>query len=167
MIGGIAVIGITFFSPELKAMGAKVDFEKILPAVVSQYLPIGAKGVILAALLAAFMSTFVSTVNSGVAYIVNDIHKRYIKSDGAPKYYVRLGIHLVGGGHPGRDRLWLLHNQCAFRYALAGFGAGAGLCHSQRAEMALVAVQRPRFLGRDGRWHRRRADPAGCRAAVA
>ena len=90
MIGGIAVIGITFFSPELKAMGAKVDFEKILPAVVSQYLPIGAKGVILAALLAAFMSTFVSTVNSGVAYIVNDIHKRYIKSDGAPKYYVRL-----------------------------------------------------------------------------
>jgi Na+/proline symporter len=91
LIGGIAVIGIAFFSPELQAMGSKVDFEKILPAVVSQYLPIGAKGLILAALLAAFMSTFVSTVNSGVAYIVNDIHKRYIKSDGAPRYYVRLG----------------------------------------------------------------------------
>jgi Na+/proline symporter len=91
LIGGIVVIGIAFFSPELQAMGAKVDFERILPAVVSQYLPIGAKGLILAALLAAFMSTFVSTVNSGVAYIVNDIHKRYIKSDGTPRYYVRLG----------------------------------------------------------------------------
>ena len=41
-------------------------------------MPIGFKGILIAALLAAFMSTFVSTVNSGAAYVVNDIYKRYI-----------------------------------------------------------------------------------------
>jgi Na+/proline symporter len=80
-----------FFSPALRAMGAKVDFESILPAVVADYLPVGCRGLILAGLLAAFMSTFVSTVNSGVAYIVNDIYKRYLRPDAPPKQYVRLG----------------------------------------------------------------------------
>lgn len=93
LIGGIAVIGIVFFSADLKAMGGKVDFERILPAVVADYLPIGSKGIILAALLAAFMSTFVSTVNSGVAYIVNDIHKRYVNPNAEPRHYVRLGYY--------------------------------------------------------------------------
>ena len=37
------------------------------------------------------MSTFVSTVNSGAAYVVNDIYKRYINPDAAPKRYVALG----------------------------------------------------------------------------
>jgi uncharacterized membrane protein HdeD (DUF308 family) len=44
-----------------------------------------------AALLAAFMSTFVSTANSGVAYIVNDIYKRYMNPDAPAKKLVRLG----------------------------------------------------------------------------
>ena len=36
------------------------------------------------------MSTFVSTVNSGAAYIVNDIYKRYIDPHGPPRRYVLL-----------------------------------------------------------------------------
>lgn len=91
LIGGIAVLGIVFFSAELQGMGAKVDFEKILPAVVSRYLPVGCKGLIIAGLLAAFMSTFVSTVNSGTAYIVNDLYRRYFKPAAPPKHYVRWG----------------------------------------------------------------------------
>ncbi|MBP8260970.1 MAG: Na+:solute symporter [Verrucomicrobia bacterium] len=91
LIAGIAVLGIVFHGPELRSMGAKVDFEKILPAVVSQHLPIGCKGLILAGLLAAFMSTFVSTVNSGVAYIVNDIYRRYFRPREEPRHYVRWG----------------------------------------------------------------------------
>jgi len=78
LIAGITVLGLVFFSPELSAMGTKVDFEKILPNVLNRYVPIGFKGLIIAALLASFMSTFVSTVNSGAAYVVNDIYKRYI-----------------------------------------------------------------------------------------
>lgn len=91
LIAGIAVLGIVFFSAELHGMGAKVDFEKILPGVVATYLPVGCKGLIIAGLLAAFMSTFVSTVNSGTAYIVNDVYRRYFKPDAPPRHYVRWG----------------------------------------------------------------------------
>jgi hypothetical protein len=37
------------------------------------------------------MSTFVSTVNSGTAYLVNDIYKRYINPHASAKRYVTLG----------------------------------------------------------------------------
>ena len=88
LIGAIAVLGIVFFSPDLAAMGTKVNFEKILPGVLAKYVPIGFKGVLIAALLASFMSTFVSTVNSGAAYVVNDIYKRYVNPTAPPKRYV-------------------------------------------------------------------------------
>lgn len=88
LIGGIAVLGIVFFSPDLAAMGTKVNFEKILPNVLHSYVPIGLKGVLIAALIASFMSTFVSTVNSGAAYVVNDIYKRYVNPDAPPRRYV-------------------------------------------------------------------------------
>ncbi|HEY9171594.1 MAG TPA: sodium:solute symporter family protein [Verrucomicrobiae bacterium] len=91
LIAGIAVLGIVFFSTDLQNMGAKVDFEKIMPGVVAKYLPVGCKGLIIAGLLAAFMSTFVSTVNSGVAYIVNDIYRRYFRPEAPVRHYVRCG----------------------------------------------------------------------------
>jgi SSS family solute:Na+ symporter len=92
LIAGIGTLGIVYFGPEIREMaaGGKVDFERILPSVVDRHLPIGAKGLILAGLLAAFMSTFVSTVNSGAAYVVNDIYKRYIHPHGTPRRYVLL-----------------------------------------------------------------------------
>ena len=51
-------------------------------------MPIGFKGILIAALIASFMSTFVSTVNSGAAYVVNDIYKRYINPNAPPRRYV-------------------------------------------------------------------------------
>jgi solute:Na+ symporter, SSS family len=91
LIAAITVLGIVFFSPDLAAMGAKVDFENILPGVLNKYVPVGFKGILIAALLASFMSTFVSTVNSGAAYVVNDIYKRYLRPDAPPRRYVMLG----------------------------------------------------------------------------
>jgi len=88
LIAGITTLGIVYFSPDLAQMGAKVNFEKILPNVLNKYVPIGLKGVLIAALLAAFMSTFVSTVNSGAAYVVNDIYKRYINPNAPVRRYV-------------------------------------------------------------------------------
>jgi Na+/proline symporter len=93
LIAGIATLGIVYFGPELQSMAAgqgKVDFEVILPQVVNRHLPIGCKGLILAGLLAAFMSTFVSTVNSGAAYVVNDVYKRYLDPRAPARRYVRL-----------------------------------------------------------------------------
>ena len=90
LIAAIAVLGIVFYSHDLAAMGPQVDFEKILPNVLRDYVPIGFKGILIAALLASFMSTFVSTVNSGAAYVVNDIYKRYINPDAPPRRYVTI-----------------------------------------------------------------------------
>jgi SSS family solute:Na+ symporter len=94
MITGIAVLGLVYFSPqvnEMLAAGEKFDFEKILPLVIRDFVPVGLVGVLLAGLLAAFMSTFDSTVNAGAAYIVNDIYKRYINPNAPAKRYVRFG----------------------------------------------------------------------------
>ena len=102
LIGGITVLVIAFFSPDLAVMGTKVNFEKILPHVLHSYVPIGFKGVLIAALIASFMSTFVSTVNSGAAYVVNDIYKRYINPKAPAKRYVAVawltstGVILLG-----------------------------------------------------------------------
>jgi Na+/proline symporter len=95
LIAGIAVLGIVFFQPDLArevaTMGKGAKFEKILPGVLNTCVPVGLKGILIAALLASFMSTFVSTVNSGAAYVVNDIYKRYINPAAPAKRYVALG----------------------------------------------------------------------------
>lgn len=91
MITGIAVLGLVYFSPQVNQMlaaGEKFDFEKILPYVVKDFVPVGLVGVLLAGLLAAFMSTFDSTVNAGAAYLVNDIYKRYLNPNASTKRYV-------------------------------------------------------------------------------
>ena len=94
MITGIAVLGVVYFTPmvqEMTASGDSFDFEKILPFVIRDFVPVGLIGLMLAGLLAAFMSTFDSTVNAGAAYIVNDIYKRYIRPDGSQRSYVIAG----------------------------------------------------------------------------
>jgi hypothetical protein len=57
---------------------ATPDFEKILPMVLSKYVPVGLLGVVLAGFMAAFMSNFAATLNAAPAYLVNDIYKRFI-----------------------------------------------------------------------------------------
>jgi SSS family solute:Na+ symporter len=91
MITGIAVLGLVYFSPQVNQMlaaGEKFDFEKILPYVIKDFVPVGLVGVLLAGLLAAFMSTFDSTVNAGAAYLVNDIYKRYLNPNAPTKKYI-------------------------------------------------------------------------------
>ena len=96
LIASISVLAIVFFQSDLAqlvaAKGKNAKFEELLPRVLNRgYIPVGFKGVLIAALLASFMSTFVSTVNSGAAYVVNDIYKRYINPGAPPRRYVLLG----------------------------------------------------------------------------
>jgi SSS family solute:Na+ symporter len=88
LISGITVLALVFFSSGLNAMGGQADFEKVLPYVINNFVPVGLKGLVLAGLLAAFMSTFDCTVNCGASYVVNDIYKRYIKRNAPEKQYV-------------------------------------------------------------------------------
>ena len=133
-----------------------MDFEQILPNVLADYVPVGFKGILIAALIASFMSTFVSTVNSGAAYVVNDIYKRYLRPDAPPKRYVALGwITSSAGHHPGH-RLRLRDHERALGHRMDRVGPGAGLRRPQRAQVALVAIQRLRVSGGHGRRHGRR-----------
>lgn len=90
LITGLTVLTLAFFSPELKAMGADIDFELVLPYAIKNFLPIGLMGLLLAGLLSAFMSTFAATINAAPAYIVNDLYKRFINPEASNKTYVRM-----------------------------------------------------------------------------
>jgi SSS family solute:Na+ symporter len=88
MTAGITVLALTFCLPQIQAM-ATPDFEKVLPYVL-QYIPTGVIGFLLAGLAAAFMSNFAATLNAAPAYVVNDIYKRFIKSDSGGRHEVML-----------------------------------------------------------------------------
>jgi len=90
LVTGVCVLGLVFFSPQLSAMGAGVDFEQIFPYVVHNFVPVGLTGLILAGLISAFMSTYDGTLNCGASYIVNDIYKRYINKGASEKKYVMI-----------------------------------------------------------------------------
>ncbi len=91
LIAGIVVLALVFIAPSLAASpGLNLgDLEIILPNVINNHVPVGIKGLLLAGLLAAFMSTFSAFVNSGPAYIVNDIYKKYFKSSETNEHYIK------------------------------------------------------------------------------
>ncbi len=89
MIAGITVLALAFCMPQLQGQ-ATPDFEKILPLVLSQQVPTGILGFLLAGLAAAFMSNFAATLNAAPAYVVNDLYKRFINSNAGAKREVAL-----------------------------------------------------------------------------
>jgi SSS family solute:Na+ symporter len=79
MIMGFTVLALLHFDQlNLQSATGGIDFEKILPAAILQFVPAGLMGLLLAGLLAAFMGTFAGTLNAAQAYIVNDIYLKYI-----------------------------------------------------------------------------------------
>ena len=102
MITGLAVIALVYFNPGALITGGALDFEKVLPFALGNFIPAGVLGIVLAGLIAAFMSTFAANVNAGPAYIVNDIYKRFINPNADEKVYVRMsyiasaGVVVVG-----------------------------------------------------------------------
>lgn len=81
MIAGFAILGILYYDRLNLMVAGQIDFEQILPSAISEFVPIGFMGLLLAGLLAAFNSTFAGTLNAAQAYIVNDIYLRYVKPD--------------------------------------------------------------------------------------
>jgi solute:Na+ symporter, SSS family len=78
MIIGLTVLALLYYNQLGIATGTVADFEKILPASINSFLPVGILGLALTGLLGAFMGTFSGTLNAAQAYIVNDIYLKYI-----------------------------------------------------------------------------------------
>jgi Na+/proline symporter len=89
MITGFAVLGLLFYDRLDLIVGGNIDFEQILPSAISEFVPVGFMGLLLAGLLAAFNSTFAGTLNSSQAYIVNDIYLKYIRPNASRKQISR------------------------------------------------------------------------------
>ncbi len=78
MIIGFAVLALLNYNQlNLESARGGIDFEKILPATINEFVPPGWTGLLLAGLLAAFIGTFAGTLNAAQAYIVNDIYLKY------------------------------------------------------------------------------------------
>ncbi|MBO2543651.1 MAG: sodium:solute symporter family protein [Zunongwangia sp.] len=77
MVGGFSILGLLFYEELNLTTAGIIDFEKVLPAAIQQFVPVGLLGLLLAGLLAAFMSTFAGTLNAAQAYLVNDIYLKY------------------------------------------------------------------------------------------
>ncbi|WP_337900354.1 sodium:solute symporter family protein [Galbibacter orientalis] len=85
MVGGFSVLALLFYEKLDLSTAGVIDFEKILPSAIQQFVPVGLTGLLLAGLLAAFMSTFAGTLNAAQAYIVNDIYLNYKNKNASSK----------------------------------------------------------------------------------
>lgn len=97
MITGLTVLGLLYYKKLnlSDASGRGTDFEKVLPAVINGYLPVGILGLVLTGLFGAFMGTFSGTVNAAQAYVVNDIYLKYINPAASTKRIMNMN-YLVG-----------------------------------------------------------------------
>lgn len=97
MIIGLTVLALLYYnqiSPDLQTTGG-TDFEKILPAAINNFLPVGLMGIVLTGLLGAFMGTFSGTLNAAQAYLVNDIYLKYINPSASNKKIISMN-YLAG-----------------------------------------------------------------------
>src|SRR5437868_270523 len=96
MIIGLTVLAVLFYNQlDLSNGSGGVDFERILPAAINNFLPVGIMGLVLTGLLGAFMGTFSGTLNAAQAYIVNDIYLKYVNPNASNRRIISMN-YLVG-----------------------------------------------------------------------
>lgn len=74
----------------LKANGA-IDNDRAYPWLINQFVPMGLKGLVLAALSAAIVSSLASMLNSTATIFTMDIYKPYINKSASEKKLVNIG----------------------------------------------------------------------------
>jgi Na+/proline symporter len=79
LVIGLTVLALLYYNQiNIKGPDGMADFERILPASINAFLPVGIMGLVLTGLMGAFMGTFSGTLNAAQAYIVNDIYLKYV-----------------------------------------------------------------------------------------
>ncbi len=96
MIIGLTVLALLYYNQlYLKGPDGVTDFERVLPATINTFLPIGVLGLVLTGLLGAFMGTFSGTLNAAQAYIINDIYLKYINPAASTRKVISMN-YIVG-----------------------------------------------------------------------
>ncbi len=82
-LGSLVIFPIASAAPALAA-----DPELAYPMMIAELMPVGLRGLLVAAFLAAFMSTMDTHLCWGASYLVTDVYRRFIKADGGERHYV-------------------------------------------------------------------------------
>jgi SSS family solute:Na+ symporter len=103
LVVGLTVLALLYYNQiDIKGPDGLSDFERILPASINAFLPVGIMGLVLTGLMGAFMGTFSGTLNAAQAYIVNDIYLKYINPKASNKrvlsmnYLSGIAVVIVG-----------------------------------------------------------------------
>ncbi len=87
----LTVIASAVLYPQL------ADHEAAYPTMIADLMPVGFKGLMVAAFLAAFLSTIDSQLNLSASYLVNDLYQRFMVRDRPAKHYVNASRVMVLG----------------------------------------------------------------------
>jgi Na+/proline symporter len=77
IIIGLTVLALLFYNQLDLRSANGIDFEKVLPSAINNFVPMGLLGLLLAGLIGAFKGSFAGTLNAAQAYTVNDIYLKY------------------------------------------------------------------------------------------
>ena len=66
------------------------DHETAFPLMITEFLPVGLRGIMVASLFAAYMSTIDTHLNWGSSYLVNDFYKPFINKKASASHYVQV-----------------------------------------------------------------------------
>jgi SSS family solute:Na+ symporter len=91
----------TALIPGVQEAFAKVDgsinYDKAYPWLISVFIPVGLKGVVIAALVAAVVSSLASMLNSTSTIFTMDIYKVYINKNASDKKTINIGRMTAAG----------------------------------------------------------------------
>jgi len=101
----VGLASLVKFPLEVAADGTLIDTlgDSAYPRMMVEVLPIGLKGVMVAALVAAFISAITTLFNWGSSYTVNDLYRRFLVRNASEKHYVlvsrlaTVGMAALGG----------------------------------------------------------------------
>jgi Na+/proline symporter len=102
------------------------------PAML-RFLPVGWLGLMIGGLLAAYISTIATHLNWGTSYLVNDLYRRFLKTDADERHYVAMGrlvtalLMLIAAG-----LTYVLETAQQSFQLLLSIGAGTGLLYLLR-----------------------------------
>jgi Na+/proline symporter len=102
MVIGLTVLALLYYHQLGISTPGGTDFERILPATINLFLPVGILGLVLTGLLGAFMGTFSGTLNAAQAYIVNDVYLKYVNPAASSRKIISMnyitGVVVVAAG---------------------------------------------------------------------
>ncbi len=72
------------------------DVNYVFPTFVTEHMPIGLVGLIIAAIFAAAMSTIAAELNSLSTATIIDVYRRFLKKDGSDRHYLTVSKLVTG-----------------------------------------------------------------------